>query len=161
MITKQMLTETLGFLQNYLQLSILESQIYNETDKIFASWGLSSEKFHALFFLYVANDDEPLGPSDIGLKINVTRASMTGLIDDLEKDQLLQRINHPKDRRKVILRLTDKGRKLVEKQMPLITEWISKINEAFTEEERKTFSLYLLKMRQTIAKLQIINNKDL
>ncbi|MDR6551037.1 MarR family transcriptional regulator [Paenibacillus qinlingensis] len=159
MINNQMLTETLGFLQNYLQLSNLEREIYTETEKIHNSHGLSTEKFHALFFLYVAaNEGEPLGPSDIGVKINVTRASMTGVIDDLEKRQLLERTGHPVDRRKVILKLTEKGTQLVENQMPLITEWICKVNQAFTPEERNTFSLYLMKMRQTLDSLKVIKN---
>jgi DNA-binding MarR family transcriptional regulator len=152
MFTKEIM-EALSFLEKLLDFSLLNHQIYDGHEIIYASWGLSSEKFHTLFFLYASDVYDPLGPSEIAMKINVTRASMTGLIDDLEKIHLLERINHPQDRRKIILQLTDKGRELVENQMPAIHEWISKVNEAFTEEERKKFSLYLLKLSHILADL--------
>ncbi|SDN93808.1 DNA-binding transcriptional regulator, MarR family [Paenibacillus sp. yr247] len=158
MFSKEMLMETRDFIEQFIEFTLLVHDIHNENDKRFASYGLSTERFHIMFFLYTVSE---LSPSEIADKINVTRASMTGLIDGLEKAQFLERVNHPQDRRKVILKITEKGRDLVEKIIPRHFELVSKVNQVYTEEERKSFIYYLLKMRNILAELHLIKGKDL
>lgn len=157
MITKEFLTETQEFAETFLELVLRMREVLYENDKRYALYKLTNEEFHTLFFLFTST--EPLGPSDIADKINVTRASMTGLLDRLEKENLLERVNHPKDRRKIILKLTENGNKLVEKIMPPHFEWLSKIKEVFSEEDRQLFTSYLLKMRSILAEINLINEK--
>ncbi|SDN93778.1 DNA-binding transcriptional regulator, MarR family [Paenibacillus sp. yr247] len=159
MIPEEMIKGTSEFTETFLKFIFLLHDISNENDKRYYSYGVSREKFHTLFFLYTSS--EPLGPSEIANKINVTRASMTGHVDSLEKEHLLERVNHPQDRRKVILKLTKNGKNLVEKIMPPHYEWVCKVNEAFTQEEREYFTSYLLKMRYATAELTQIIEKDL
>jgi DNA-binding MarR family transcriptional regulator len=157
MLTKELLAETQEFSETFLELVLRMREVLYENDKRYASYGLSNEEFHTLFFLFTSA--EPLGPSDIADKINVTRASMTGLLDRLEKENLLERVNHPKDRRKIILKLTENGTKLVEKIMPPHFEWLCKVKEVFSEEDRQLFTSYLLKMRNIMAEVNLINDR--
>ena len=50
--------------------------------------------------------------SEIGDYLVVTRPNITGLIDGLVRDNFVERIDHPDDRRMVIARLTDFGQEI-------------------------------------------------
>ncbi|MEM9005151.1 MAG: MarR family transcriptional regulator [Cyanobacteria bacterium P01_F01_bin.86] len=48
----------------------------------------------------------------------VTRATITGLLDRLEREGLVERKAHASDRRMLAIRLTEQGKTLVEKVLP-------------------------------------------
>lgn len=56
--------------------------------------------------------DRPLG--ELADDIRVTPRNVTGLVDHLERDGLVERVPDPADRRSVRARLTSKGRDLVD-----------------------------------------------
>ncbi len=56
------------------------------------------------------NDAEPARLAEM---LRVSRQSMTGILDKLERDGFLKRTAHPTDRRRKILRLQSKGKALV------------------------------------------------
>ncbi|RYG65247.1 MarR family transcriptional regulator, partial [bacterium] len=60
--------------------------------------GTSQGRFSVLMILDRFIGSELL-PSELAEKIGVTRATMTGLLDGLEKDGFVQRRQHPDDRR--------------------------------------------------------------
>lgn len=53
--------------------------------------------------------DEGIKINDLGKLAGLEPSSMTGLIDRMEKDGLVVRIHDPKDRRAIIVQLTEKG----------------------------------------------------
>lgn len=60
----------------------------------------------------------------------------TGVISRLEKKQLVERIRSAEDRRIVYITLTDKAIKILEKEKTIIIDYINKINNRLTGEER-------------------------
>lgn len=54
----------------------------------------------------------PLSSANLSRKIFVTPSNMTGIIDRLAKKDLVQRIQHPEDRRISLISLTGSGEKL-------------------------------------------------
>jgi DNA-binding MarR family transcriptional regulator len=62
----------------------------------------------------------PLCPSTLGERLHVTRGTMTGVIDSLEKRGHVLRIPHPDDGRMTLIALTDLGAELVEEIKPLL-----------------------------------------
>ncbi|RUS96642.1 putative HTH-type transcriptional regulator YetL [Dulcicalothrix desertica PCC 7102] len=92
------------------------SEVYAAFDIHFARYGLSIGKFTLLMQLYVA--PEGLTPSEFADRVGVTRATITGLLDGLEREELVKREAHPNDRRRLIIRLTEKGKQLVAKVLP-------------------------------------------
>lgn len=70
--------------------------------------GLSLAKQGALTEL--ANAGEPLTLSQLAGRLSCVRSNMTQLIDRLEADGLVKRLDDPADRRSVKAELTDKGR---------------------------------------------------
>ncbi len=57
----------------------------------------------------------PLPVNVIGQKVDLSTGSITSAIDRLQEKWLVERKNHPDDRRVRIVELTTKGRRLIEK----------------------------------------------
>jgi DNA-binding MarR family transcriptional regulator len=68
----------------------------------------------------------------------VTRATMTGIVDTLERDGLVSREPDPHDRRTVRLQLTQEGQAFVEGMLPGWFKCVSSVIGPLDESERKT-----------------------
>ena len=79
---------------------------------------LSASAFQALAILEGA--DEPLAGHVIAERLLVSSASMTSLLDTLERRGLIERHRHPDDRRKVLIHLTDEARAIVDQMLPAV-----------------------------------------
>ncbi|MDQ2943112.1 MAG: MarR family transcriptional regulator [Candidatus Dormibacteraeota bacterium] len=73
--------------------------------------GLSEGRLGVLFRLYRCGPT-PLG--DLAADLDSTPRNITGLVDHLEKDGLVERVPDPDDRRSVHARLTEAGRVRIE-----------------------------------------------
>lgn len=60
----------------------------------------------------LADADGPMSAGEIRDRLLVTGATVTGLIDSLAGSGYVRRMRHPEDRRRVLVSLTDKGRRL-------------------------------------------------
>ena len=73
---------------------------------------LSFPQFLLLSFL--AQEPEPMTMTETANRMKHTTAAATGLVDRLEKLSLITRKQGPKDRRKVMVLITEKGQALVQ-----------------------------------------------
>jgi DNA-binding MarR family transcriptional regulator len=93
---------------------------------------LSASAFHTLAILEGA--EEPLAAHVIGERLLVRSASVTSLLDTLERRGLVERHPHPSDRRKILIHLTDEARRIVNETLPVqhavITEAVGDLTEA-------------------------------
>lgn len=78
--------------------------------------GLTPAAFNTLMILQGA--DEPLCPSQIGERLLVTRGTVTGVLDSLEKRGLIKRSPDRVDRRMLRIELTAKARTALAKIVP-------------------------------------------
>ena len=74
-----------------------------------ADAGLSSPKLTVLTELVKAN--KPLSLSELANRVSCVRSNMTQLVDRLEADGLVARVDDPEDRRAVRAAITEEGRK--------------------------------------------------
>jgi DNA-binding MarR family transcriptional regulator len=97
---------------------------------------LSASAFQTLAILEGA--DEPLPAHVIAERLLVRSASMTSLLDTLERRGLVERHPHPSDRRKILIHLTDEARRIVEQALPVqhavITAAVEDVSEADREQ---------------------------
>jgi len=70
--------------------------------------GLSLAKFRLLSKLVDAGEPVPLGC--LADRCSCVRSNMTQLVDRLESERLVERLNDPKDRRSVLAAITGEGR---------------------------------------------------
>jgi DNA-binding MarR family transcriptional regulator len=76
-------------------------------DHALAEVGLSGPKVYALKHLVEA--PHPLGITQLAIRIHSGKSNATQLVDRLEAEGLVQRVPHPKDRRSLIIEVTDEG----------------------------------------------------
>lgn len=75
--------------------------------------------------------------SQIADYIHVPLSTATGLVNRLVKDGFLQRERSEEDRRIVSIRLTEKGKNLVNSLKNTLESYLGRINSVLTDEERK------------------------
>lgn len=90
--------------------------------------------------------EEPLSPAVLADRTGVTRATMTGLVDTLERDGLVSREPDPKDRRMMSVVITPRGERLLRKILPAHFRRMAWLMGPLSEGERKTFVRLLTKV---------------
>ena len=106
--------------------------------------GISQGRFTVLSILW--DTEESSTPTELAEKANVTRASMTGLVDTLEKEGFVTRTPCPNDRRMMRVALTEKGRSMLEVVLPEHFRRMAKLLQPLTATERKTLVTLLTKV---------------
>jgi DNA-binding MarR family transcriptional regulator len=69
--------------------------------------GLPYNDVRALSVL--TESEDAVGPVELGHRLGIRSASATELVDRLERTGHVRRVRHPRDRRRVILEITDTG----------------------------------------------------
>jgi DNA-binding MarR family transcriptional regulator len=101
--------------------------------------------------LYFA-DGKPLNHNEIGKLLRVTPATVTNMVNGLEKEGLVQRTPGESDRRTSLVVLTEDGRALCEDLLPMIPNLSADLWEGFSIEERALLLDLLLRfLDSTIA----------
>lgn len=103
----------------------LASAIEADCARRLARHQLSDSKFVMLIVLHEAKDG--LAPNELATRCGVTRATMTGLIDGLERDGLARRMADDKDRRSVKIRLSERGEDLARTVFDEHAEWLGSV----------------------------------
>ncbi len=92
-------------------------EIFHHSDVHFARYGTSCGRFTVLALLN-RRPDLSLNPSRIADACGVTRATITGLLDGLQQDGLIERTRGAGDRRTMQVRLTAAGRRFLDDMLP-------------------------------------------
>jgi DNA-binding MarR family transcriptional regulator len=112
-----------------------QSLLAAELNNRFRPFGLTGSTFNVLMIL--DGEAEPLSPHEIGERLLVTRGTVTGLLDTLQRQGLVKRVPHPDDRRMLLIELTDRGRTVLREtwpaHFPAQTEMLSVLSD--TEKE--------------------------
>jgi DNA-binding MarR family transcriptional regulator len=132
----------------YLNLLRAGDEAYRRSENFFAEHGMSPGRFTVMMLLYdkLALSPVPLTPADLAEKAGVTRATITGLIDTLERDGLVTRKHDSGDRRMMLIHLTQKGQAILEKVLPLHFKQMATQMAPLSEPERRTLVKLLAKL---------------
>src|SRR6476620_6068744 len=79
---------------------------------------------------------EPLTPSEIADRVLVASATMTATLDLLERRQWIRRLPNPADRRSVLVEITDDGRAVTDRMLPVIRTVEKTTMAVLSEQER-------------------------
>ena len=109
-----------------------------------SSHGLSQGRLIVLMLLEECGEPK-MRSSDLANHASVSRATMTGLLDSLERDGLVARTLDPNDRRATQVTITEQGREMLEKTIPHYFRWISQALAALTDRERTQLARLLRK----------------
>ncbi|MBP7635201.1 MarR family transcriptional regulator [Candidatus Ozemobacteraceae bacterium] len=99
----------------FIKLLRAADSVSRRTRDVISSAGLTESRFGVLESLYHLG---PLSPGELGRKILKTAGNLTLVIDNLERDGLVERRSGLNDRRVKRVALTLKGRDLIERLLP-------------------------------------------
>jgi len=136
----------------YLQLLRTGDELLALDEQVLSSYGTRHGRFNLLMMLLKYSDGEAT-PAGLADKTGVTRATISGLLDGLEKDGLIERRPEPEDRRLIRVHLTAAGHAFLNKIRPGYCRWLSSIVEPLNEEERQQLVTLLEKIRTRLGEL--------
>jgi DNA-binding MarR family transcriptional regulator len=84
----------------------------------------------------LADSGVPLPPNQIAERLIISRASVTSLLDSLEKRGYVRRLPHATDRRMLLIELTDAGRRIAHEFRLLVHRHQKGWLAALTEQEQ-------------------------
>ena len=148
----------------FLHLLHTGDELFGVSDRNLASHNISHGRFGVLMLLWrsvqpraarLLGADEcvpgPRTPAELADASGVTRATMTGLIDTLERDGFVKREPDPNDRRMMSVRLTPAGEKFLVEFLPGHFKSIARLMSPLSEAERRTLVGLLGKIQQQAA----------
>jgi DNA-binding MarR family transcriptional regulator len=111
---------------------------------------ISGARFTVLRTLYFA-PDKRLAQNEISRVLGVSRTNVTNLIDGLERDGLVRRVNSPVDRRVSYAQLTDEGEAMFHRVLPVMSEHMAEACAQFSEAEKQQFKSFLFRLYYDLA----------
>lgn len=103
------------------------------------------------YYLRVLAQRGELNQLELSKRVGIASTTAVPALDSMEKRGLLTRTRDPKDRRKYYVRLTDDGRRLVDKLMPEIIRMISGSFDGVASDEMLIFWKVLHRIGQNLA----------
>jgi DNA-binding MarR family transcriptional regulator len=146
-------TMELSASETFLNLLRTADMMFAEKGRYLAKLNLSQGRFSVLMLLNNCCHG-PTTPAALAEEAGVTRATMTGIIDTLERDGLVSREPDPHDRRIIRVQLTAAGEAFVEGMLPGWFACISSVIDPLDESERKTLIHLLHKIQTGLAPSQ-------
>ncbi len=109
----------------FMQLLRTADELYEVKADFLRKHNISNGRFTVLMLLNSAGsmagqaeEHPPKSPAELAEMAGVTRATMTGLIDTLEKDDLVRRESDSRDRRAMLVHLTERGEQFTAEILP-------------------------------------------
>ena len=103
--------------------------------------------------LGILRDQGPISPSELGERLIVTRATVTGLLDSLERRGFVRRSANPADRRSLIVEMTPAGLKVVHEVRTIIHRHEKALMSGFSDSDLRDYieRLHLIQESLTSA----------
>jgi DNA-binding MarR family transcriptional regulator len=132
------LDHALTDLAKLYQFRSLEERIYG---------GLTVSQSYSIRSLYF---DGPRSMSGLAAELGVRLSTMTGVVDQLEQKGLVERVDHPEDRRSLQVRLTPDGRKFYQSAHEAFLAHLAPLVEGRPPAESEKILSFLADVTRTI-----------
>jgi len=130
-------------------------ELYSRT--LFKEYGLTSPQLTILTTIFRAG---PLTVTEIAKRVNLSQATVTSILGRLEKQEFVLRTRNYHDRRMINIVLTEKSRKILEKNpSPLHTDFLRRFNHL--QDWEKTLLLSSLQRIAQLMDVQRFEENDL
>lgn len=96
--------------------------------------------------LYYINREKSISQKNLATLMGAKESTVTGILNRVEKEDLIMRTEDKKDKRKNLLSLTEKGQELTEKLTDIAQEFRDACLEGVSLEEQEIFLKVLDKM---------------
>lgn len=134
-----------------LKFVSINKEITKAYNHFFGQYHLTDAKFYVLMILYRA-EKNTLFPYQIAEQLGITRASVTTLLDGLDKKNLITRQHDTTDRRKIMVTLSNQGKKCLKDILPIHYNLTQEMVSTFSTEQKNSFLNSLSKLEEGIEK---------
>ena len=114
---------------------------------LFQEFGVTEQQWRVLRVLW---EQKHLTSAQISILTLLPSPSLVGILDRLEKKELVKRLRSSSDRREINITITDKGRELQSEVMPKVKKIQDQIKAILTDPEWRELSKSLKKIRSTV-----------
>ncbi|MFJ7309762.1 MarR family winged helix-turn-helix transcriptional regulator [Peribacillus frigoritolerans] len=121
--------------------------ICNYLDHELEQYNITNSQLGVLLILW---ESDGTSQKEVQQTLGITPASMTNLIKGLENKGLIIRRVDPNDSRANLMYLTDKGKALEEKCLPIVEEAEVIVRKGFSPEETMILRLWLQRVNKNI-----------
>jgi len=137
--------------QTGLMMLWLSDFVLDAVDVELEPFGITESKLDLLLLLTLYGDKKKT-PSSLAERLGISRASLTSMIDWLEKRKLVERTHCANDRRKVHVHITEEGRVMVKKVLPVYWSFCASIVQDLEPEEKQVFEKVIKKLNDKMQK---------
>lgn len=131
----------------FLNILRIGSDLSDALDGFLAKYGLLQGRWWVLILL-MREDNLTSTPSALAEKSGVSRATMTGLVDGLERDGLVARLIDSADRRKYSIQLTAAGQAKLDEVMPSYYQRVSTLMGSIPASLREVLLSQLMLLKE-------------
>lgn len=140
--------EELLALDSYIKLSRAADSVTQQINAHLHESGLTISQFGVLEALYHLG---PLSVGQLGEKILKSSGNMTMVVDNLERQGLIERQRQSNDRRRIVVSLTEKGMNLVELLLPAHVQGVIQTMDALSREEQEQLAALCRKLGLAVS----------
>jgi DNA-binding MarR family transcriptional regulator len=139
-------------LETVFTLKSVSQQINNVLNEWLEGTAGSPSRFQALALLWGAGD-RFVPHQEIIAALQVKRATVSALMFSLEQEGLVQSIGDEKDRRRLLAKLTEKGRNVIASALELNAHRLEKVFVDLSPDELQLLQSLLRRMRDGFVKV--------
>ncbi len=125
----------------FMHLIRASDEVWRVMNGHFNAHDITQGRFLVMMLLLEKKDTEcprPSTPAALAELASVSRATITGLLDTLERDGFVRRAPDAADRRQIAVHLTPAGQEFMNRLLPTHFQLINGLMANLTEAERKT-----------------------
>ena len=113
-------------------------------------FGITTEQWSVLRTL---SESDEISQKELSERADKDQATLTKILDLLEKNEFIERVQNPSDRRSFLIKITIKGTELVKDVTPFLEEIFEKIIHKIDAEKLAIFKEVSLTLEKNIESL--------
>ena len=131
----------------------VRDEIYDEFCKTIKQFDIQAGDFEALATLRISNKKHELTPTDIYRTMLISSGGLTKILNRLEKSELIKRLPNERDQRRSLIRLTSKGKRVIEQAMNEVLKNQKNYLSVLTKKDQVTAQKILHKLSTRLDSL--------
>lgn len=145
MKSNEQLNNVVNFL---LEQTVRQVRAYAQRQLDLLETGITIDQW---VLLKIVDERKQISQVELAQVAHKDTASITRILDLLQKKKLIQRIDDEYDRRKYMISLTAEGQAFVLRNIPIVDQLRNQIVDGISEEELRSLKSILAKIRENVA----------